>query len=187
MKTNNINFILILLGLLFFSCGKKENVVVHQDQQATFSEPGQPSTHGLCPTIIHSKEDLITALNDPTSFPPEPTSPYTYQHWECTMSSFVFIFNGDFQSCGTIGVPLRSSSIETEGINHELASTKTALLLALSNAAGVSSNHSIKSDPYYPYGTIHQITADRSHNHPIWIINLCLPLIAQPIVKKNKK
>ena len=184
MKTNNINFILILLGLLFFSCGKKENTVAHPDQPATFSEPGQPSTHGLCPTIIHSKEDLITALNDATSFPPEPTSPYTYQHWECTMKSLGF-FKG--QSCGTIGVPLRSSSIETEGINHELASTKTALLLALSNAAGASSNHSIKNDPDYPYGTIHQITADRSHNHPIWIINLCLPLIAQPVVKKNRK
>lgn len=179
MKNKQTHLILILLSLSFFSCGKETNTVVEQPPQ--YNEPGQPEEPSSpCPSIVHNKEDLISALNNAESFPDEPYSPYSYQHWECTISGF-------FQSCGTIGVPLRLSSRDTEGINHELASTKERLLRVLSNAASKSKKHKIRDNFPYPLGTTHQVTANSSHKHPIWIINLCLPLVANPIVKKNVK
>ena len=182
MKNNQIKIVLILLSISLFSCGKEANTVADQSpEKPKITVPGQPKPSGRCPTIVYNKDDLVSALDSADSFPSESYSPYSYQHWECTLHGSAL------ETCGTVGVPLRSGSQDVNGIKHELASTKTALLEILQNAASNSRKHKIVYDRWYPDGTLHQITASSSHKHPIWTINLCLPLIANPVVKKNRK
>ncbi|MCY4523520.1 MAG: hypothetical protein OXB84_02150 [Halobacteriovoraceae bacterium] len=136
-------------------------------------------------TTVHNKADLIEALESIDSFRPEPFSPYVYRgHWECTIGKFT-------ETCGRVETPsnplTRSSSLNVDGIRHELASTKTALLSLLSSAASRNTGHRIINDRHYPAGSIHEVTSSGSYSHPIWTINFCLPLVAQPTYKKNRK